>query len=114
VCLVSEDTPSEDESFLQVKEVKEAMETLKYISADDEARAIANLRQKTINDHNSELTVAKEEGREEGIAIGEERGELKKAKGTALSMLSDGLSVETINKYTGLSAQEIEALRNTR
>ncbi|MDR2780963.1 MAG: Rpn family recombination-promoting nuclease/putative transposase, partial [Holosporaceae bacterium] len=55
-----------DESFLQVKEVKEAMETLKYISADDEARAIANLRQKTINDHNSELTVAREESREEG------------------------------------------------
>ncbi|MDR1551545.1 MAG: Rpn family recombination-promoting nuclease/putative transposase [Holosporaceae bacterium] len=67
-----------DESFLKVKEVKEAMETLKYISADDEIRTLADLRQKTINDRNSEMTVAREAGREEGIAIGEERGELKK------------------------------------
>jgi predicted transposase YdaD len=49
-------------------------------------------------------------GKAEGIAIGEERGELKKAKETALSMLVDGLPVETISKYTGLSVHEVEAL----
>jgi predicted transposase/invertase (TIGR01784 family) len=107
-----------DESFLQVKEVKKAMETLKYISADDEARAIANLRQKTINDHNSELTVAKEEGREEGreegIAIGEERGELKKAKETAAKMLSRGMSVEDISDMTSLSVEEIRRMSSKK
>jgi hypothetical protein len=107
-----------DESFLRVKEVKDTMETLKYISSDDETRAIANLRQKTINDHNSEITVAKEEGREEGreegIAIGEERGkavgELKKARETARNLLSMGLSAEQISEATGLSNEEITKL----
>ena len=60
-----------DEEFLKVPEMKEAMETLKYISVDEKMRALADLCQKTINDKNSEITVA----REEGIAIGEERGE---------------------------------------
>ena len=55
-----------DESFLAVPEVKTAMETLKYISSDPETRYVADLRQKTISAHNSEITIAKEEGREEG------------------------------------------------
>jgi predicted transposase/invertase (TIGR01784 family) len=99
-----------DESFLKIEEVHEAMETLKYISADDETRAIANLRQKTINDHNSEITIAREEGREEGIAIGEERGELKKARETACNLLSMGLSLEQISGATGLSVEQIKLL----
>jgi predicted transposase/invertase (TIGR01784 family) len=94
------------------------METLKYISADDETRAIANLRQKTINDHNSEMTVAREEAREEGIAIGEERGraegELKEKTKIARNLLSIGLEVEQIAATTSLSIEEIEALKNTR
>jgi predicted transposase/invertase (TIGR01784 family) len=84
-----------DEAFLQVEEVKEAMNTLKYISADDEVRAIADLRQKTINDHNSEMTVALEKAKEE----------------TARKMLAEGLSAEIIEKCTGLSAEEIKALK---
>jgi predicted transposase/invertase (TIGR01784 family) len=99
-----------DESFLKVKEVKEAMETLKYISADDEIRALADLRQKTINDRNSEMTVA----REEGIVIGEERGELKKAKETATKMLSRGISIGDISDMTGLSAEEIREMSSKK
>jgi len=95
-----------DESFLKVKEVHDAMDTLKYISADDEIRAISDLRQKTINDYNSELTVAKQEGLEEGKAEGIIEGKRE----TALSMLLDGLSPETISKYTGLSVEDITSL----
>jgi hypothetical protein len=132
-----------DKSFLKVKEVKEAMETLKYISANEEMRALVDLRQKTINDMNSELTVVREEGRAEGIAIGEERGIAigeergiaigeergiaigeergitigeergiaLKARETALSMLKDGLSHETVSKYSGLSIEEVRSLQ---
>jgi predicted transposase/invertase (TIGR01784 family) len=74
------------------------METLKYISADPETRAIADLRQKTINDRNSEITVAREEGKAEG------------KRETALTMLKDGMLTCTISKYTGLSVEEIESL----
>jgi predicted transposase/invertase (TIGR01784 family) len=129
-----------DESFLEIKEIKKAMDTLKYVSADSETRAIADLRQKTINDHNSEITVAKEEGREEGIAIGEERGiaigkgegiaigeergiaigkeegiaigEHKSAIKTAKKLLSAGIDENSIANFLDLSIDEIRALKS--
>jgi predicted transposase/invertase (TIGR01784 family) len=45
------------------------------------------------------------------ISDAKAEGELKKAREAALSMLSDGLSVGTINKYTGLSTEEINTLK---
>lgn len=88
-----------DESFLEVKEVKQAMDTLKYISADDEIRGIADLRQRTINDKNSELTIARDEGKAE------------KARETAINLLAMNLSVEQISKATGLTIKEIQTLK---
>jgi predicted transposase/invertase (TIGR01784 family) len=49
--------------------------------------------------------------REEGIKIGEEKGKEDKAKETAKRMLEDGLPIEAISKYTGLTREEIERLR---
>jgi predicted transposase/invertase (TIGR01784 family) len=99
-----------DESFLKIEEVKDAMERLRYISADKEVRANADSRLRALNDRNSELTVATEKG----IAIGEERG---KAEGiaigkeeTAMRMLENNVSLGDISKYTGLSIEEIESL----
>jgi predicted transposase/invertase (TIGR01784 family) len=104
-----------DASFLKIKEINDAMETLKYISADPETRAIADLRQKTINDRNSEMTVAvekaKAEGKEEGIAIGEERGEKIGKMETARRMLKKGVDLEDISEFTALSIEEIKSLR---
>ncbi|MBD5443792.1 MAG: hypothetical protein HDR34_10405 [Treponema sp.] len=55
-----------------------------------------------------------DDGRDEGIAIGEKRGEKRgRAEGkieTARNMLKDGLSVDLITKYTGISAQQISEL----
>ena len=48
--------------------------------------------------------------REEGIKIGEEKGKEEKAKETAKRMLEDGLPIETISKYTGLTEKEVKAL----
>jgi predicted transposase/invertase (TIGR01784 family) len=45
----------------------------------------------------------REEGRKEGIEKGIEKGKLAVAR----SMRSDGLPIETIKKYTGLSENEI-------
>ena len=56
----------------------------------------------------------RDEGRTEGIAIGEKRGRVEgMAAGkieTARNMLKDGLSVDLITKYTGISAQQISEL----
>ncbi|MDR2781080.1 MAG: hypothetical protein LBB21_01295, partial [Holosporaceae bacterium] len=77
---------------------------------DPEIRALYDLRQKTINDHNSEITVAREEGKAEGITIGEERGELKGKRETARAMLSEGIATSIVNKCTGLTIDEIKAI----
>jgi predicted transposase/invertase (TIGR01784 family) len=94
------------------------MNTLKYISGDDEVRAIADLRQQTINDKNSETTIAieeaREEAREEGIAIGEEKGiaigEQRGKQETAKKLLQKGISIEDIADVTGLTIEEVKAL----
>ena len=55
-----------------------------------------------------------DDGRNEGIAIGEKRGEKRGiTKGkieTARNMLKDGLSADLITKYTGISAQQMKGL----
>jgi predicted transposase/invertase (TIGR01784 family) len=52
----------------------------------------------------------KAEGLAEGEKIGIEKGEKLKAIGMAKTMKADGVPVDTISKYTGLSNSEIEAL----
>ena len=55
-----------------------------------------------------------DDGRDEGIAIGEKRGRAEgMAAGkieTARNMLKDGLSADLITKYTSISAQQISEL----
>jgi predicted transposase/invertase (TIGR01784 family) len=104
-----------DEVFLKIKEVKDAMDRLKYISSDKEVRVSADLRQKTINDRNSEFTVATEKG----IAIGEKKGRaegkvegaLAKSKESAMRMLKKNISLNDISEFTGLSVEEIKSLK---
>ena len=53
---------------------------------------------------------AYEDGREEGISIGLERGAYEKALETARSMLEDGFPVSTVSKYTSLPLETVEEL----
>lgn len=48
-------------------------------------------------------------GQEKGEEIGERRGKIETEK----RMLSDGISIENIMKYTGLQEKEIETLTET-
>lgn len=92
-----------DEVFLKVPEVYEAMDTLKHISTDSEIRAIADLRQRTINDKNSKITVAKNEGKAEELAEGKRE--------TAIKMLTKDMIIDDISDLTGLSITEIRGLQ---
>ncbi len=51
-----------------------------------------------------------EKGLAKGLEKGFAKGLLKKAKETAARMLEDGMPIETIAKYTGLSAAEIKKM----
>ena len=96
-----------DNSFFQDIHVKAAMETLQYVSSDKVARQIYDARLKTINDRNSDMTIAREEGLIEGI----EKGALQKAIETAKNFLKMGLSIEQVAQGTGLSIEEVEQLK---
>lgn len=64
---------------------------------------------------NSYYRTGRAQGKAQGIAIGEkrgeERGETRKQIQIATSLLKEELSVEFISRTTGLSSDEIEALR---
>ena len=67
------------------------------------------------SDYANTIDYAREEGKaigkELGIAIGEERGIAKRNAQIATAMLADGVNVETICKYTGLTPEEVNALK---
>jgi predicted transposase/invertase (TIGR01784 family) len=51
-----------------------------------------------------------DKGREEGRKEGREEGEHKKALDTARKMKSDGIPLESIARYTGLTVEEIASI----
>ena len=89
------------------------------MSADDEARQVYQARREAEEAKYSELNVktelAREEGREEGIAQGREEGIAQGAKtekiAMAKKMLSKSYSIEDIIDMTGLSKEEIEKIK---
>ena len=110
--------------FLEIPEVKEAMDELTYLSSDPETRAVYDARVRELNDIYSGQTTRYKEGLEEGEKIGIEKGraeERAKAEAEkhaekiemARKMLADGVPVDVISKYSDLSAAEIEAIKNS-
>jgi predicted transposase/invertase (TIGR01784 family) len=65
---------------------------------------------KNYRDWYSVLSTAKCEGKKEGRMEGKEEGREEGIKETALKMLADMISVESVCKYTGLSKEQIEEL----
>jgi hypothetical protein len=92
-----------------------ANEVLTHISQDQHERAKFRSRQKFLADMEHNLIVSRQEGIDEGIAIGEARGE---ARGEAIgrveaarAMLSDGVPLEKVIKYTGLTDVDLKNLK---
>ena len=108
-----------------VNEVRQALDTLKEVSEDEEAREIYYLRQQTEFGYISEKNVAVEKahksgiekGKMEGEKIGIEKGKAEeRAKADAekikmvKNMLEAGLSVEQVSKISDLCTDEIRKL----
>lgn len=91
-----------DEAFLKIKEVASAMNRLKYMSADREVREIADLRQRSLNDRNSELTVAFEEG--------EEKGKQEEKRENAINLLAAGVDKNIIMTSLKLTEEQINTI----
>jgi len=105
-----------------VPEIKEAKEVYEKAKSDPEAQELIRLREKGLRDYLSGLDNAKEEGREEGIAIGEkrgreegiaigeERGIEQKTRETVLNMNAKGFDIKTIAKCLGILEDKVKEL----
>jgi predicted transposase/invertase (TIGR01784 family) len=69
-------------------------------TADDKMRDLYEARKKREYDELSRLQSARKEGMEEGL------------EQTARNMLKDGMQIDKIVLYTGLSVEELEKLRS--
>ena len=87
-------------------EVLAAFEEYNRFKIDPAMREKVRARQRFLDDERLKLTGAYDEG----IAIGEERGENRKARETALNMQQEGFDTAMISKMTGLSLSEVERL----
>ena len=92
----------------EIKEAKEAKEVFEKAKADPEAQELIRLREKGLRDYISGLENAHDKGREEGIAIGEERGIESERKKNALNMKAKGLDSSFITKCLGISETKVE------
>ena len=112
-----------NDDIQDVPEVKEALDTLKEISADKDEREIYYLRQHTEFGYISEKNVAVQKEREKAEkekkelienAKAEKEQLLEKAKAekieSAKTALSMGLPVDQVAKITGLSKEDVEKL----
>ena len=84
--------------------VKQALNRIRVLSADDEARRLAFVRERALHDEVSFLNEARREGLKQGLEQGREE--------VARNLLAmDLLSDEQIAAASGLTAAEIRALR---
>ena len=92
------------------KNMKQAKEKLNTLSADEEMRILAELREKAILDERSLKNGSYDEGHAKGRAEGLAEGLIQKNRENAKKMKEEGINIETIIKITNLTRQEIEQL----
>jgi predicted transposase/invertase (TIGR01784 family) len=103
--------------------LREAGTLLAYINSDPKERRVIDLLEKYEADHELEIRAARKDGiaegeargraagRAEGEAKGLAEGEAKRQAAIARAMIADGVTAETIARYTGLTPEQIANLR---
>ena len=92
--------------------VQRAIEKLRALSADEEARYWAEAREKALHDEATLLLEAREEGEQIGLQKGHQEGRQEAARETAGHLIRLGLLNDVqIAQATGLTVAQIEALR---
>jgi len=104
----------EDETMSRIADppVRAALDKLKTLSADAQARRLAFVRERALHDEVSLLKDAREEGWEEGREAGREEGRTEALRLTAINLISrTGLDDAAIAAITGLGVDDLAALR---
>lgn len=82
--------------------INEAWGHIRVLSGDEQARALAEAREK----HRMDLDAYIDDARYEGEQIGLQKGRIEVAR----NLLQDNMPVASVSKATGLSLAEIERL----
>ena len=96
--LIDPDSRRVKEKMAENEELKEAKEKLDKITEDERMQQLAWWREKAIYEENTMLNSSFRKGKKEGI------------KNTAKKMKEEKIPIETIEKITGLTKEEIENL----
>ncbi|CAM4065047.1 hypothetical protein VRRI112168_12880 [Vreelandella rituensis] len=99
-------------NFSNTKSSQKATSRIRELSADEETRRLAFVRERALRDEVSFLNDAKREGEQLGIEKGKKLGIEKNKRETAHNLLKLGvLNDEQIAEVTGLAVDEIAKLR---
>ena len=90
----------------KIKEIGSEKKVLEVLSLDKEARMVYESRQKALKDKISAINTAEKRGREEGIKEGIEKEKFN----IALNMLENGMSIDVVEKITGLSKTRVNEI----
>ncbi len=92
------------------EKIKKANEELEILSADEEARELAEFRESSLREmasaKNYGYSLGKEEGLKKGLKKGEEKAKKEKYE-MIKSMIKENASIDFISKVTGLTKEEI-------
>jgi predicted transposase/invertase (TIGR01784 family) len=93
--------------------VKQAMSRIRQLSADEEARRLAFVRERALHDEVSLLNDARREGREAGRAEGREEGIEAGREAVARNLIAMQLPTDAqIATASGLTEAQVKALRD--
>ena len=98
-------------SKIENENIKKAREELEKISDDEYEQELALKREMFLHDMASLKGNAYRDGEKAGFEKGEKVGLEKGKIEIAKNMLKDGIDIEIIIKYTGLTKEEIEKLQ---
>ena len=95
-------------------EMKEAIEQLEQMSADEYERQLYEIRERSRLTYNTEMDEARRKGLEEGEIKGriegKAEGKVEEKKEIAKRMKKEGFDKKIIQSITGLTEEEIESL----
>ena len=104
--VIGGDTKMMEECKKGNKEIKEAVEQLTQMSADEYERELYEIRERSRLTYNTEINEARRKGMEEGKA----EGKTEEKKEIAKKMKEKGTEIEYIIEITGLTEEEINLL----
>ena len=94
------------------EEIKEAVEQLTQMSADEYERELYEIRERSRLTYNTEMNEARRKGWEEGIKQGIEKGEKESKLKIVKKLLARKIPTKEIAEITGLKEEEIEKMKD--